>query len=82
MILGFAATTAVGAANAEGNSAKGAEAYAAACARCHATPARIARGIRGTTIEERAMWLDAFLPRHHAADETLRAYIVAYLASR
>lgn len=57
----------------------GAEGYASNCSGCHATPARIMRGVEGDTPEEQALWLEDFLPDHYAPEAEMRAAIIAYM---
>ncbi len=57
----------------------GAEGYAQDCSGCHATPARIMRGVEGDTPEEQALWLEGFLPDHYAPEAEMRAAIIAYM---
>lgn len=64
---------------AEGEPAAGEAAYARACARCHASVARLMRDVEGETEEQTAAWLDTFLAGHRAPDAEMRADLIAFL---
>lgn len=59
--------------------AAGEAAYAADCASCHRTPARVLRRYLDMPPQERAAALDRFLPDHFAPDAERRAAIIAWL---
>lgn len=61
---------------------RGAEGYAADCAECHASAARITRRVEGDTEEARAEWLEEFLPEHFAPDAQIRRDIIAYMLAQ
>lgn len=84
LALLLAAAVTAGPAAAAGTAARPVEEEGAAvwerlCAECHAVPARILRKVPGRSAEERRLWLEAFLPGHHAAEEADRAALIAYL---
>lgn len=55
------------------------EAFVKSCAGCHARADVLAKKLKGATLEERRLELDAFLKSHHTKDEATRAAIVDYL---
>jgi hypothetical protein len=55
------------------------EAFVKSCAGCHARADALAKKLKGATLEERRLELDAFLKSHHTKDEAMRAAIVDYL---
>ncbi|RIA55952.1 hypothetical protein [Dichotomicrobium thermohalophilum] len=63
-----------------GDAARGEQAYQTTCLRCHGPSQRIRSRIPGDTAAEKARWLDAFLGRHYAEDDKLRADLIAFLA--
>lgn len=69
-------------AHAAGDVMRGESAYAAACAGCHASAARIARGIEGRTSEQREAWLEALLSAHHPPDVAVRSDLIAFLLTK
>jgi hypothetical protein len=81
VLLAFVFTSGTAMAEAEllGDQADGEDAYAASCARCHASVARTLRRIGGGTSEEKAERLDVFLADHYAPDATTRADLIAFL---
>jgi mono/diheme cytochrome c family protein len=83
----LASAVVISAAGAEEQQASAADAvrgeahYAAACAGCHASAARIIRRIDGDTPDEKHNWLERFLADHHAPDAEMRADLIAFLLS-
>ena len=61
-----------------GDAAKGADAFASACARCHRSPDRVATDAN-LDQPETVYALDDFLATHHTSDAVMRANIIAYL---
>ncbi|WP_114967180.1 hypothetical protein [Alkalilacustris brevis] len=61
---------------------RGEAGYAADCAECHASAARITRRVPGDDDEARAEWLEEFLPEHFAPDAQVRRDIIAYMLAQ
>lgn len=76
LLFGLAAAPARGN---EAQIAAGEAAYAADCASCHRTPARVMRRFLEMPPAERAAALERFLPDHYAPDAERRAAIIAWL---
>jgi hypothetical protein len=62
-----------------GDVARGDAAYVRLCLECHATPSRIVRRVQGDTAEERAIWLEEFLPDHYAPEAQDRIDLIVYM---
>lgn len=77
-----AAATAAGDPVPVGDPARGEKTYADSCTSCHASVARTVRLIKGKTAAEKQVWLEKFLPDHHAADAAARVDLIAFLLSR
>jgi hypothetical protein len=57
--------------------------YQQACAMCHGPVDLVRQRIQGETEADRVGWLDGYLQRHHcAADDALRADLIAYLLGK
>lgn len=67
---------------AAGDATRGENVYATACAGCHASVSRIARGIVGSTPKQKAVWLELFLSEHHPPDIAARTDLIAFLLTK
>lgn len=76
------ATAAAGDPVPAGDPTRGEKAYAESCTSCHASVARTVRLIKGKTAAEKQVWLERFLPDHHATDAAARVDLIAFLLSR
>jgi hypothetical protein len=64
------------------NAARGEVVYSSACARSHASAERLVRRIAGETPDEKRVWLDAFLVKHHPPDSESRADLIDFLLGK
>lgn len=80
--LGAAPAVASDTAPLVGDPGRGEGAYAATCADCHRSAARLMGRVPGADAAARGAWLAAFLADHHTPEPQARSDIIAWLLAR